>query len=111
MKGKIKRKTFVITIAVLIELATILSCWIWISYGWRSRYDKDKFNYVDMSYACGNFFKSIGIPTQVVYGHNNNSGHCWLLLFGCIEFESVTLYPKFWNKNADKYHIDKIENI
>ena len=67
---------------------------------------------MEMSQECAHFFKSIGIPVQIVHGtYNATSGHCWLLLFGFIEFESTNLFPNIWNKNADKYHVYKIEDV
>ena len=97
--------------ALAIETITIFTCWEVASVLWRQNYDVNNCNCVDMSYAWGKFFKSIGIPVQMVYGSNNLSAHCWLLLFGCIEFESTTLFPNFFDKNSDKYKINIVEEI
>jgi hypothetical protein len=66
-----------------------------------------------MSIDCGHFFKAIGVPVQMVHGSNGGkSGHCWLLLWGCIEWESTALVPHiFFNRNSDKYHIYLITDV
>ncbi len=66
-----------------------------------------------MSKVLGKFFKQIGVPVQEVHGSSKDGtgGHCWLLLFGCIEFESTTLTPKFLNKNSDKFTVYLIEDL
>jgi len=112
---KIKRRTAVIFYVLFIELLTICSCWVVASYLWRQKYDAINCNCVDMSYAWGSFFKSVGVPVQMVYGShyepNHSSAHCWLLLFGNVEFESTTLLPRFWNKNSDYYEVNIMEEI
>lgn len=106
-------KKVIVFISVLSSLFFVGGYYFYVSSVWNGLYDKKSFNCVDMSYVLGCYFKNIGIPTQMVYGHNpsNPVGHCWLLLFGCIEFESTTLYPVFWNKNCDRYHVDVVEDV
>jgi hypothetical protein len=111
-KTKINKKNGFL-LGFLLTIIVFLLIWVNVSMIWKARYDKDTFNCVDMSSSCGGFFKSIGIPVQMVYGSNpgTHKGHCWLLLFGCLEFESTTLFPRFFDKNCDRYNVDIIEEI
>jgi hypothetical protein len=101
-------------ICFLLIIIIFLLIWVNVSMAWRRQYDEKNFNCVDMSRVCGRFFKNLGIPVQIVHGVSkcdSSSGHCWLLLFGCIEFESTTLYPEFFNKNSDEYNVYSIEEL
>lgn len=97
----------------MIELIIIVACYSTIAMAWRSNYDRENFNCVDMSEICGDFFNSIGVPVQEVRGSSrtNGSSHCWLLLFGCVEFEATTLEFEFFDKPSDRYNVYSVKDI
>jgi hypothetical protein len=108
----------IIILAILIEAMVVAISWYAISECWQSKYDSDNYNCLDMSIDCGHFFKSIGVPVKLVYGHHydnanetNMTAHCWLQLFGCIEFESTALTIHLFNDNANYYHVDIKQDI
>jgi hypothetical protein len=106
----------IIILVLLIETMIIVISWYAISDCWQSKYDSKNYNCLDMSIDCGHFFKSIGVPVQLVYGHHwdsetNLTAHCWLQLFGCIEFESTALTIHLFNDNANYYHVDMKQDI
>ena len=101
---------------VLIALGICVVCYISVSLWWNSKYDKENYNCVGMSYDVAKAFHSLGIPVKVVYGDpknpnnlNHTVGHCWLVLFGCIEFESTCLTIHPFNDNAKHYSENKWE--
>jgi len=93
----------------LITALIITAPWAVLSYYQHTRYTKD-YNCDDMSYDCADIFVSFGIPTQVVHGTNPKSGpgHCWVRLWGCIDFEATSLSPNFSNKNY--YNVYLVED-
>jgi hypothetical protein len=87
---------------VLIMLFSYLLLTTW----WISRYDKESFNCVDMSYRLAPIFRDIGFDTKIVYGSNNDSAHCWLSLNGLF-FDSTALFFS----PEEQYVVDFIDSF
>ncbi len=105
IKRRIIEKTYTFISILLVLFIGVFSSWMILSKQWNQKYDVENYNCVDMSYDVGRFFQSIGIPTEIMYGSNPNrsTGHCWLLLWGWLEFESTSLSPHFFDKISSRY--------
>jgi hypothetical protein len=86
---KRKRPPFMLYVVNLILI--LLISYIMLMTWWSSRYDKEEFNCVDMSYRLAPLFRDIGFDTKIVYGSNNDSAHCWLSLNGFF-FDSTAFF-------------------
>ena len=102
---KLKKRLEVIFISILI----ISTGWSLLGLYQQSRYSKE-YNCDEMSYDCAYFFSSLGIPTEVIHGKKIEGFglHCWVRLFGCIEFESTNL---MFMRVSKEFDIEKIEKI
>lgn len=94
--------------AIIMILIFMIS-WSMLSLYQQSRYSNE-YNCVGMSYDCARFFRSIGLSVEVVRGWRKEGfgGHCWVRLFGWLEFESTTL---MFMRISEEYEITKIEVI
>ena len=95
-----------------ISMIIISITWMALSARQISLYDADNYNCVDSSIDCRDFFESIGLDANMVYGlrgeSGNQTGHCWVVLnlpFGSYEFESTTL---LFSDVSSKYRINYI---
>ena len=103
MKLSKKRTLQILYIALIISI--LITVRFGATYYQQSRYVRGVYDCTDMSKDCEEFFESIGIRTQVLYGFNGG-GHCWLRLhtiFGVYEFESTQL--TFMNVSENWYNI------
>ena len=76
------------------------------------RYDVVSYNCRHMSIDCANFFRGLGFPTQIVHGdsRDGSSSHCWVRLWGWLDFESTCLLPVF-NFNEHRYVVYRVEKV
>jgi len=60
---------------------------------WRSTYDSESNNCVDMSYRLAPVFHGLGFDTKIMYGASNDSSvaHCWLSVNG-LYFDATSLW-------------------
>lgn len=75
------------------------------------RYNRDNYNCLNMSKDCAKVFVGLGIPTELVHGEckTDDTSHCWVRLWGWLNFESTILFPTFWFNN--RYEVYKIEKL
>lgn len=103
---KIKQRTLILTLIFLLITLITTSIYLGAQLSWKLAYDKDKFNCVDMSYKLAPYFHKIGLDTKIIYGSNNDTGHCWLSLNGYY-FDATSL----WFNDEKKYpNIDFIDS-
>ena len=72
-------------------LAVLSAYYVSVMIWWNNQYDRESFNCVDMSYRLAPLFHNLGFDTEIVYGNNDEVGHCWLSLDG-VYFDATVLW-------------------
>ena len=92
-------------IFIICLLSLVVNLYFVTRIWWTNKYDVDDFNCVDMSYSLAPYFHFLGVDTQVIYGSNNETAHCWLCLDG-LYFDATSL----WFNTESSYHVNFVDH-
>ena len=102
---RLSNRKYKTLIAIFSSILIICCSYLVLMFWWRSTYNIDNNNCVDMSYKIAPVFHRMGFNTTVIYGYNNQSAHAWISING-IYFDATTL----WFNNEKDYKVSYVDS-